>query len=707
LQTIGRRGLPITLLSLATVAAFAAPVKPFITLDPPVGQETRPQKAAVNGAIQSQAPANFRHLGSATVGEPTEVHTLTLRFAAATKLKSIIATPDFAIEPGGSCIEGDSYPANGSCRLWVRFTPQGAGYRFGRVKIAHTASATPDYVGLGGYGYAPTVSFVPAVISTLPGSYPSGKGLFNGAQNLTLDGGDTLYVADTGNNVIRSYDSSGKFITISSGTLSAPLGVAVDSFGDVYFDEPAQNALFEIFDYGYQVQLNGTGGSACSVASPCSILGVSLYSPGQMSIDASNRLFYVNNNGGAAVSQVLPYPPTYANIYDPFTFQTTVPGTLAVDAYDNLYSAWEINGPCEIVSQSYSNSANLLEIYQKVAGGRTCGFAGDGGPARNAEIGSAIGQIAFDVAGDLYFTDTANQRVRRIDAATGIIRTIAGNGTAGYAGDGGQGFSAELSSPTGVGVDSQGQVYILSNSATSGSAQVVRQLGVNGILTFSTSQLRGTATAAKTEVITNTGNSALNVTGAVFTGNNPGDYALDPTTTSCNFSSGNSLASGQSCKVGVIFKPSAAGTRTASLTLLDNTVTNANTILLTGAGVLPSPTVKITAPASGASFSSGTTVKFSVSVTSSGTAPTGNVTFKVDGAAYGSPVTLASGAAAVSLTGLTVKAHTISATYNGDGNYSAVTVSETITVTAAAVKAPRIRSGTELHSGGLVAERSR
>jgi hypothetical protein len=256
-------------------------------------------------------------------------------------------------------------------------------------------------------------------------------------------------------------------------------------------------------------------------------------------------------------------------------------------------------------------------------------------------------------------------------------------------------------------VDSQGQVYILSNSATSGSAQVVRQLGVNGILTFSTSQLRGTATAAKTEVITNTGNSALNVTGAVFTGNNPGDYALDPTTTSCNFSSGNSLASGQSCKVGVIFKPSAAGTRTASLTLLDNTVTNANTILLTGAGVLPSPTVKITAPASGASFSSGTTVKFSVSVTSSGTAPTGNVTFKVDGAAYGSPVTLASGAAAVSLTGLTVKAHTISATYNGDGNYSAVTVSETITVTAAAVKAPRIRSGTELHSGGLVAERSR
>ena len=99
------------------------------------------------------------------------------------------------------------------------------------------------------------------------------------------------------------------------------------------------------------------------------------------------------------------------------------------------------------------------------------------------------------------------------------------------------------------------------------------------------------------------------------------------------------------------------------------------------------PAFKITAPAAGASFTSGTTVKFTVSVTSSsGAAPTGTVKFSVDGTAFGSPVTVASGAASINLTGLSVKTHTISAAYSGDGNYAAATASESITVTAAAAK---------------------
>ena len=80
-------------------------------------------------------------------------------------------------------------------------------------------------------------------------------------------------------------------------------------------------------------------------------------------------------------------------------------------------------------------------------------------------------------------------------------------------------------------------------------------------------------------------------------------------------------------------------------------------------------------------------MKFTVSVTSSsGTAPTGTVKFSVDGTALGSPVTVASGAASINLTGLSVKSHTISAAYSGDGNYATATASESITVTAAAAK---------------------
>ena len=102
-------------------------------------------------------------------------------------------------------------------------------------------------------------------------------------------------------------------------------------------------------------------------------------------------------------------------------------------------------------------------------------------------------------------------------------------------------------------------------------------------------------------------------------------------------------------------------------------------------GTLPVATFKITSPSNGASYISGTAVPFKVTVTSaSGPAPTGTVQFKVDGANYGSAVTLASGAASTSVTGLSVTSHTLSATYSGDTNYAAggpISVSITVTGT--------------------------
>ena len=170
----------------------------------------------------------------------------------------------------------------------------------------------------------------------------------------------------------------------------------------------------------------------------------------------------------------------------------------------------------------------------------------------------------------------------------------------------------------------------------------------------------------------------------MITGTNKGDFSIDPNTTNCLLTTGSTLNAGQSCQIGIIFTPPSGGVKTATLTLLDNTVNNSNTVLLSGTGTLPAPTFKITAPAAGASFTYGSTVKFSVSVTSaSGTAPTGTVKFSVDGTAFGSPVTVASGAASINLTGLSVKTHTISAAYSGDANYAAASASESIIVAKA------------------------
>jgi hypothetical protein len=216
-----------------------------------------------------------------------------------------------------------------------------------------------------------------------------------------------------------------------------------------------------------------------------------------------------------------------------------------------------------------------------VAGGKTCGFSGDGGQARGAEMSTSVSQLTFDIAGNLYFSDTSNQRVRRIDASTGIITTIAGNGSVGYGGDGGPATSASLNTPTGVAVDSQGQVYILSNSATTGTAQVVRKVGVVGALNLGGLAV-GTASTAQTVQLANTGNSQLDFTHVGFSSGNTTDFVIDPNTTSCNFTV--PLSAGRSCRIGFIFTPSATGNRSAVLSITDDTIAGINTIQLNGTG---------------------------------------------------------------------------------------------------------------------------
>jgi DNA-binding beta-propeller fold protein YncE len=86
------------------------------------------------------------------------------------------------------------------------------------------------------------------------------------------------------------------------------------------------------------------------------------------------------------------------------------------------------------------------------------GFAGDGGPASAALLNGPF-DIAFDAAGNMVFSDTFNQRIRRVDARSGAIGTIAGNGEKGCSGDGGPAIAAALAEPYGVLVDRAGNVY--------------------------------------------------------------------------------------------------------------------------------------------------------------------------------------------------------------------------------------------------------
>lgn len=104
------------------------------------------------------------------------------------------------------------------------------------------------------------------------------------------------------------------------------------------------------------------------------------------------------------------------------------------------------------------------------------GFGGDGGPASQASL-SAPSQLTVDSAGNLFIADTGNNRIRRIDAQTGGITTVAGNGLAADCGDGGPATEACVSSPTGVAVDTDGTLYI-----GEGGIGVIRKVDPHGTI---------------------------------------------------------------------------------------------------------------------------------------------------------------------------------------------------------------------------------
>lgn len=112
------------------------------------------------------------------------------------------------------------------------------------------------------------------------------------------------------------------------------------------------------------------------------------------------------------------------------------------------------------------------------------GYAGDGGPAVTAQLDNPF-DVAFDKAGNLYFSDTNNHVVRRVDAKTGTITTVAGSGKKGYGGDGGPATKAEMNEPYGIELDADGNLYIVDRlnfaiRVVDGKTQTMRTLAGTG-----------------------------------------------------------------------------------------------------------------------------------------------------------------------------------------------------------------------------------
>ena len=137
-------------------------------------------------------------------------------------------------------------------------------------------------------------------------------------------------------------------------------------------------------------------------------------------------------------------------------------GGLAVNAWlDDVYDVYaDDTGNFYIVElSSIRRVDHATGIIQTVAGTGVPGYSGDGGPADQAKLYGAVA-IAFDKNGDYYIADNGAHCIRKVDAATNIITTVAGNGTFGNSGDGGPATSAQLGFPNDIALDGAGNLYI-------------------------------------------------------------------------------------------------------------------------------------------------------------------------------------------------------------------------------------------------------
>jgi uncharacterized protein (TIGR03437 family) len=300
---------------------------------------------------------------------------------------------------------------------------------------------------------------------------PATSAQFNQPEGVAVDTNGNVYVADTGNNRIR--EISGGIVTTLAGTgaagfsgdsgaaasaqLNQPKGVAVDTNGNVYIADTGNNRIREIS--GGVITTIAGGGTSTGTSG--SATGIKLNLPQGVFADLSFNV-YIADTGNNLVRLVA----------NGTSFLTTIAGTGAAGYTGDggVPTVAELNQPqgvfADVAGNLYVADTNNNRIraasegsIATLAGGGTAGL-GDGGAPSSAQLFAPRG-IALDAAGDLFISDTGDNRIRYVaNTSTLAINTVAGTGTAGFGGDNGPSTSALLNSPKAAAVDSSGNVYI-------------------------------------------------------------------------------------------------------------------------------------------------------------------------------------------------------------------------------------------------------
>src|SRR2546429_3291418 len=273
--------------------------------------------------------------------------------------------------------------------------------------------------------------------------------------------------------IIHTYAGGGPDqIPALSANLPMPTAVATDSAGNIYIAAPGGNRVFAVDGSGKIRVVAGSGveafnGNDGPTKKASLNMGVNNL-PNGIAVDAKGNIFFVDkfNNQIRSVDTTTGIITTFAGsgpggYYSggyggdggPATSaRLNLPGEIAFDSNGNLFIADSQNGRIRRVDASTG-------IITTVAGNGGFTFSGDGGLATAASLNHPAG-VALDTNGNLFIADAYNCRVRRVDASSGIITTVAGNGEFSFSGDGGPAIAASLWLPIGVRVDTDGNLFI-------------------------------------------------------------------------------------------------------------------------------------------------------------------------------------------------------------------------------------------------------
>ena len=469
---------------------------------------------------------------------------------------------------------------------------------------------------------------------------------------IAVTSGGTFYASDSGNNRVRPFTAGGNIntaagngsttvATVTNGvpptdvTLYQPWGVYQDPSGNIYVADTSDEVVRELVKSSGVVNTFAGNGVAGFSGDAGSATAAQVYNPQGVARDSSGNIYIadqyncvirivntagtistfagIDNGSGSASCGYSGDggPATSAQLY--------YPASVYVDSKNNVYIPDTDNHVVRVVTSGTINTIAGIP--------NSAGYSGDGGPAASAQL-NGPSAVAEDGAGNLYIADTSNQRIREINAASGIITTVAGNGSAGFSGDGlaidnslyypagiwsdvngnlfiadqdnyrlrwvnaaGQmttfagnaspGYNgdgalatvAELSSPTGIWEDAAGNFLVAdSNNYRIRGINAFAALNTStGSLTFPLLNVGGTSPAQQV-IVSSVGPltiSNISVTGD-FT-----EYDDCPS----------SLPNATTCTMYVYFSPKAAGIRTGAITFSTNGFfNNVSTINLTGTG---------------------------------------------------------------------------------------------------------------------------